>query len=89
MRPQICGAVAVICRIHLQSGVYLCCRVSLIELSWWMLSSNAELARKLNALEKKYDAQFRVVFNLIREHLCPLETKKRKIRFRRGPTTDC
>ena len=32
-----------------------------------MLSSNAELARKLAALEKKYDAQFKVVFNAIRE----------------------
>src|SRR5215471_2669141 len=27
-----------------------------------MLQANTELARKLNALEKKYDAQFRVVF---------------------------
>lgn len=31
-----------------------------------MLGSNAELARKLAALEKKYDAQFRVVFDAIR-----------------------
>jgi len=32
-----------------------------------MLASNAELARKLNALEKKYDAQFKMVFDAIRE----------------------
>src|SRR5438045_5803908 len=32
-----------------------------------MLLSNAGLARKLTALEKKYDAQFRVVFDAIRE----------------------
>ena len=32
-----------------------------------MLSSNADLARKLDALEKKYDAQFKVVFDAIRE----------------------
>jgi hypothetical protein len=32
-----------------------------------MLMSNADLARKLLALESKYDAQFRVVFDAIRE----------------------
>jgi hypothetical protein len=30
-----------------------------------MLAGNAELARKLTALEKKYDAQFRIVFDAI------------------------
>jgi len=32
-----------------------------------MLLSNADLARKLGALEKKYDAQFKIVFDAIRE----------------------
>jgi len=32
-----------------------------------MLVSHADLARKLDALEKKYDAQFRVVFDAIRK----------------------
>jgi uncharacterized membrane protein YccC len=32
-----------------------------------MLASNAELARKLEALEDKYDKQFKVVFEAIRE----------------------
>jgi ORF6N domain len=32
-----------------------------------MLMSNADLARKLIALENKYDAQFRIVFDAIRE----------------------
>jgi hypothetical protein len=31
-----------------------------------MLASNAELARKLAAFEKKYNAQFKVVFDAIR-----------------------
>jgi len=31
-----------------------------------MLASNTELARKLDALEKKYDQQFRIVFEAIR-----------------------
>ncbi len=31
-----------------------------------ILASHADLARKLEALEKKYDAQFKVVFDAIR-----------------------
>jgi ORF6N domain len=46
-----------------------------------MLASNAELARKLNALERKYDAQFKVVFDAIRQLMAPPEAKKRKIGF--------
>lgn len=48
-----------------------------------MLSSNAELARKLDALEKKYDAQFRVVFDAIRELMRAPEKPRRKIGFKR------
>jgi phage regulator Rha-like protein len=48
-----------------------------------MLASNAELAKKLDSLEKKYDAQFKVVFDVIRQLMTPPETKKRKIGFRR------
>ena len=48
-----------------------------------MLASNAELDRKVNALEKKYDAQFKVVFDAIRELMKPLAPgpSKRKIGF--------
>jgi len=47
-----------------------------------MLASNEELARKLDALEKKYDAQFKIVFDAIRELMEPPEAKpKRKIGF--------
>lgn len=48
-----------------------------------MLASNAELARKLEALEKKYDSQFKVVFEAIRELMTPQEPKRRRIGFRR------
>jgi len=41
-----------------------------------MLASNGELARKLAALEKKYDAQFKVVFDAIRELMTPPTPKK-------------
>ena len=47
-----------------------------------MLASHANLARKLAALEKKYDAQFRVVFDAIRELMIPVTAKgKRPIGF--------
>ena len=46
-----------------------------------ILASHAELARKLDSLEKKYDTQFKVVFDAIRELMKPPETKKRPIGF--------
>ena len=46
-----------------------------------MLASNAQLARKLADLEKKYDAQFKVVFDAIRQLMAPPEPKKKKIGF--------
>ena len=39
------------------------------------------LARKLETLEKKYDAQFRVVFDAIRQLMTPPAPKERKISF--------
>ncbi len=48
-----------------------------------MLASHAQLARKLDALERKYDAQFKVVFDAIRELMKPPEPKRRKIGFHR------
>ena len=45
------------------------------------MSTHKELARKLDALEKKYDAQFRVVFDAIRQWMTPPAPKKRKIGF--------
>ncbi len=50
-----------------------------------MLSSHADLARKLAALEKKYDAQFKIVFDAIRELTAPPEpARKRRIGFISG-----
>src|ERR1700719_4884174 len=53
-----------------------------------MLLSNTELARKLAALENKYDAQFKVVFDAIRELMLPPSPPKRQIGFhvREGAT---
>jgi hypothetical protein len=46
-----------------------------------MLASNAQLARKLADLKRKYDAQFKVVFDAIRQLMAPPNLKKRKIGF--------
>ncbi|MFH0952717.1 MAG: ORF6N domain-containing protein [Verrucomicrobiota bacterium] len=46
-----------------------------------LLSSHADLARKLAELEKTYDAQFRVVFEAIRELMAPPVPKKKGIGF--------
>ena len=43
-----------------------------------MLASNADLAWKLAALEKKYDSQFKVVFDAIRALMTPPDPKKRR-----------
>jgi hypothetical protein len=49
-----------------------------------LLQGNAELARKLDELEKKYDEQFRVVFDAIRELMTPPESPKKRIGFDKG-----
>jgi phage regulator Rha-like protein len=43
-----------------------------------MLATNAELSRKLVALEKKYDARFKAVFEAIHELMSPPENKKKR-----------
>ena len=45
------------------------------------LATHAELARKLSEMEKKYDTQFKVVFEAIRQLMTPPISPKRKIGF--------
>ena len=47
-----------------------------------MIGSNKGLARRLNELEKKYDSQFRVVFEAIRELMAEPEPKVKRIGFK-------
>jgi len=47
-----------------------------------MLSTHKDLARKLADMEKKYDTQFKVVFDAIRQLMKPDEPKKKPIGFR-------
>jgi len=46
-----------------------------------LVATNAELARKLEALEQKYDSQFRVVFDAIRALMAEPEKPRRPIGF--------
>jgi hypothetical protein len=46
-----------------------------------MLASHKDLARKLAALEKQYDEQFKIVFEAIHELMIPPEKPRKKIGF--------
>ncbi|PIP82869.1 MAG: DNA-binding protein [Elusimicrobia bacterium CG_4_9_14_3_um_filter_62_55] len=46
-----------------------------------MMASHKDLARRLDALESKYDAKFRVVFDAIRELMEPPEHPRKSIGF--------
>jgi phage regulator Rha-like protein len=47
-----------------------------------ILSSHRDLASRLNKMEKKYDARFKVVFDAIRELMRPPEKTRGRIGFR-------
>src|ERR1039458_6747865 len=46
-----------------------------------MLATNKDLSRRFDELEKKYDVQFRVVFDAIRELMEPPKKPRRRIGF--------
>ena len=46
-----------------------------------ILAENAGLARRLDEMEKKYDVQFKVVFDAIRKLMQPLEPQPKKRRI--------
>ncbi len=43
-----------------------------------MLATHKDLAQKLEALEKKYDRQFKIVFDAIRQLMTPKEPPKQQ-----------
>jgi hypothetical protein len=45
------------------------------------MDTNRDLARKIEALEKKYDEQFAEVFAAIKELIAPPEPPRRRIGF--------
>jgi hypothetical protein len=48
---------------------------------WELMSSHKELSRKLSELEKKYDGQFQIVFEAIRQMIDVEEKPRKKIGF--------
>jgi hypothetical protein len=52
-----------------------------------MIATHKDLSRRLDNLEKKYDSQFKIVFDSIRQLMSPPEPKKKKIGFRRDELT--
>jgi len=47
-----------------------------------ILASNRELSRRLDHLESRYDGQFKVVFNAIRQLMAPRPSHRKQIGFR-------
>jgi len=47
-----------------------------------MVLANADLAKRLDELEKRYDQNFKVVFTAIRQLMAPSQTKREPIGFR-------
>jgi phage regulator Rha-like protein len=48
-----------------------------------MIASHKDLVRRLDNLERKYDSQFKIVFDAIRQLMSPPAPKRKKIGFRR------
>ncbi|KAF0144887.1 MAG: hypothetical protein FD156_1458 [Nitrospirae bacterium] len=48
-----------------------------------LMATHKDLARKLADMEKKYDSQFKVVFDAIRSLMAPPEKPRKKIGFHR------
>jgi hypothetical protein len=46
-----------------------------------LIATHTQLARKLQEMENKYDAQFRIVFDEIRKLMIPPEPRKKRIGF--------
>jgi hypothetical protein len=49
-----------------------------------LMDTNRDLARKIGALEKKYDEQFAAVFEAIKELIAPPAPPKKQIGFHPG-----
>ena len=53
-----------------------------------VLASNAELSRRLDELESKYDRQFKVVLEAIRQLMSPPVSRRKQIGFRSRPVKE-
>jgi len=50
-----------------------------------MVGAHADLARKVQELEAKYDARFKAVFDAIRRLMTPAQPPKTRVGFRSTP----
>ncbi|OGQ22830.1 MAG: DNA-binding protein [Deltaproteobacteria bacterium RIFCSPLOWO2_02_FULL_44_10] len=46
-----------------------------------MIASHEDIVHKIDAMEKKYDSQFKVVFDALRQMMLPAKTKDKSIGF--------
>jgi hypothetical protein len=53
-----------------------------------MLASDKELAQRLDAVEARYDRQFKAVFDAIRHLMEPPQTPRRRLGFRAKSTAE-
>lgn len=53
-----------------------------------VLETHHDLARRVDELESRYDGQFRVVFDALRQLIAPSASPARRIGFEGGATTD-
>lgn len=53
-----------------------------------LMSSHKDIVRKINSMEKKYDHQFKAVFDAIRQLMEPTKKKQRPIGFGKKETTE-
>jgi len=49
-----------------------------------MLATHKEVRQKIEEMEKRYDTQFKVVFDAIKQLMIPVGPKRRKIGFKRA-----
>src|SRR5439155_1453556 len=54
-----------------------------------MLATHADLARKLDQMERKYNHQFKLVFDAIRQLMVPTRAQAPPLRFPPTPGTGC
>jgi ORF6N domain len=53
-----------------------------------LLETNTELARRLDELEQKYEAQFGIVFDAIRQLMAPPDPPRRRLGFPTGTSDE-
>ncbi len=72
------GAIMAANVINSTRAIHTSVHVVRASYAWQMIATNKVLARRLDELEARYDRQFKVVFDAIRELMVPPEPKPRR-----------